>query len=86
MWAHFHVLDPGIQEKYSIVTLGNSIMCLDYWADLYSRTFSLLVWGDTAGDIHALEFNVNRLGGVFGKDKNREIITRVLYTDLVKNK
>ncbi|KAL8561769.1 hypothetical protein ACOMHN_010704 [Nucella lapillus] len=76
----------GIQEKYCIVTLSDCVTCMDFWSDLCSRTTSLLVWGDTAGDIHALQMDINRLGGIFGKDESHEIITRVVYADLVKNK
>jgi hypothetical protein len=76
----------GIMLKYSIVAITNCITCMDYWADLRSRTNALMVWGDTNGDVHGLEFNPNRLGGIFGKDEQREIITRLVYNDLVKNK
>ncbi|KAK7112069.1 WD repeat-containing protein on Y chromosome-like [Littorina saxatilis] len=76
----------GLKEKYTIVSIYNCITCMDYWPDLHSRTFMLLLWGDVAGDIHALELNVKRLGGIFDKDDNREIINRVVYADLLKHK
>lgn len=77
---------PGLKLRYQIIMLANNITCMDYWADLHSRSFSLLIWGDMNGDIHALELNLKRSGGLFGWDENRELITRVKYKDLLRNK
>nr|KAG5695097.1 hypothetical protein BaRGS_015073 [Batillaria attramentaria] len=76
----------GFVQRYHIAAVADCVTCMDYWADLRSRTKMLLVWGDTAGSIHALEFNLNRPGGIFGKDEARVIITRVLYSDLIRGK
>ena len=45
-----------------------------------------LIWGDTAGDIHALELNFKTYGGLFGKDENRDVLTKVTYKDLLHKK
>ncbi|XP_025088081.1 WD repeat-containing protein on Y chromosome-like [Pomacea canaliculata] len=75
----------GMERKYYI-PLSNCPTCLEYWTDLNSRSRSLLFWGDTAGDVHCLEFNVNRKGSIFIKSETKEYLEKVHYRDLLRGK
>ena len=60
--------------------------CMEYYVNLKTRCEMYLIWGDTAGDIHALELNFKTYGGLFGKDENRDVLTKVTYKDLLHKK
>jgi hypothetical protein len=42
---------------YRIYNLKATPLCLDYWFDAANPNDSILIWGDTAGEVHTIHFN-----------------------------
>ena len=43
--------------QYRITHLAATPLCLDYWFDPANPNDSILIWGDTNGEIHTIHFN-----------------------------
>lgn len=79
-------LDAVLDRKYDIVEMNAIPTCLDFWAKLPSGDHSVLIWGDSAGDVYCLSLNVISKINMFVKEETREKPTRVSIDDFMNDR
>ncbi|KAK6169081.1 hypothetical protein SNE40_020202 [Patella caerulea] len=83
--AFYDITAKKFVKRYVITGLENCITTMDYWADLESKSQSVLVWGDTEGCCCGVYFEIQRGSGLFGSlPSKQEGAKRISFAELLK--
>ncbi|XP_050394974.1 WD repeat-containing protein on Y chromosome-like [Patella vulgata] len=83
--AFYDITAKKFVKRYVITGLENCITTMDYWADLESKSQSVLVWGDTEGCCCGIYFEIQRGSGLFGSlPSKQEVAKRISFAELLK--
>ncbi|XP_071107369.1 WD repeat-containing protein on Y chromosome-like [Haliotis cracherodii] len=81
----FEVSNKKLVKRYMLTGLEDCITCLDCRADLKDRKHTVLLWGDTAGNLFSVNFEIQRGGAMFGtQDQKKDSVKKFSFAELIR--
>ncbi|XP_046569407.1 WD repeat-containing protein on Y chromosome-like [Haliotis rubra] len=81
----FEMSTKKLVKRYMITGLEDCVTCLDCRADLKDRKHTVLIWGDTAGNLYSVNFEIQRGGAMFGsQDQKKDTVKKVSFAELLR--